>query len=171
MYKCVVPDIRIIGAIDEDAFKDFTLKIDALEASPKVSKKKPLVIEITSEGGSPYIALAIVSRMRRSAFDIVTIASGLVASAATLIFVTGGKRLMTQEAWLMIHEDSGEMSGSVSTLERDMKHMRAMEDQWNVIFADNTGPSAQYWEKLHAEGDTYLTPERCLELGIIDEII
>lgn len=166
-----MPDIRIIGPIDEELYEEFVMRFDALEVSKNVNKRKPLVIEITSEGGSPYIALAIVARMRRSAFKITTVGSGLIASAATLILASGDRRLMTSESWLMVHEDHGEVTGNISTIEKDVVHMRAMEDQWNKLLANKTNISADEWESINAKGDTYMTAEDSLHKGLIDEII
>lgn len=167
-----VPDIRIIGPIDEELYEDFVMKMDTLEISKKVNKNKPLVIEITSEGGSPYIALAIVSRIRRCVFDVTTVGNGLVASAATLILACGDRRYMTQESWLMVHEDTGAIEApSVTQAKRDLRHKQNMEEQWNIILESKTKLDREEWARLHAVGDTYLTPELCLEMGLIDEII
>lgn len=169
----MLADIRIIGAIDEDAYEAFCTKLDALENLETKRKPKSVCVEITSDGGSAYLALAFVDRMRLSPLKFVTVGTGRVASAATLILAAGNLRRLTQEAWVMVHEDSGEVEGSVSEMEAQIKHLRAMENQWNSLLAQySTGKSTpQVFAELHKRGDVNLTPDECVKLGLVDEVI
>ncbi len=170
----MLADIRIIGAIDEDAYAEFCVNLDALENITPTSKRpKRVTLEIMSDGGNAYSALAFVSRMRLSPLQFRTLASGRVASAATLILAAGNERFMTRESWLMVHEDSGGVEGTVSQMEAEIFHMRAMEDQWNKMLADwsHGKSSKESFDELHKRGDTNMNARECLEWGLIDEII
>ena len=159
--------IKIIGGIDEAAFKEFSEAIDALE---KQSKTQPIDIELSSGGGSAYDALAFYSRLRLSPCHINIRTYGLVASAAVLVLAAGDVRAMTAESWVMVHEDSTKLKGHVFELEREAKHMRRLEDQWNALLAKRTLVDAATWGGLH-RATTYLSAAECLELGLIDKII
>lgn len=164
--------IQIIGAIDEDAYADFTAKLAVLEQT----KKKParILVEIMSDGGSAMVALAFVSRMRLSSIVIDTLAIGRVASAATLILAAGAKRFITSEAWIMIHEDSADdLSGPVSELEKEVAQMRRQEDQWNSLLEYYSGDKVkkEIYDAMHAQGDTVLNAEEAVEWGFADEIV
>lgn len=160
--------IRIIGVIDEDAYREFSERLDALEASDLGESVR---VAITSSGGSAYIALAFASRIRLSPLRITTTAVGFVASAATLILAAGAIRYITKESWVMVHEDSAEITGTVTEAEKEIKHSRALEVQWNQLLEQYTGTPAKVWESIHSSGDTYLSPEECLELGLVNEIV
>ena len=169
----MLADIRIIGAIDEDTYEAFCIKLDALENMPIKARPKSVAVEITSDGGSAYLALAFVDRMRLSPMKFVTTGVGRVASAATLILAAGDVRRLTQEAWVMVHEDSGEVEGTVSEMEAQIKHLRSMENQWNSLlsqYSRNKSKPAVFAE-LHKRGDVNLSPTECVALGLVDEII
>lgn len=171
----LIPDIRITGAIDEANYIDFASKLDVLDTK---SLKRNLIIEICSHGGSADLAFAFVGRMRLSRHSFTTLGNGMVASAATLILAAGDKRLATKETTVMIHEDSiRKLSGKVSEIEEQAIHMRQMEIKWNTLLAEYSnkngrdGFNVAYYNDLHSQGDTYLTPEQAKEHGFIDDIV
>lgn len=161
------PVIQVIGTINEEAFAAFSKSLRVCEESGI----KKVTLELSSGGGVAYDALSFYNRMRHSSVEIIVLAYGLVASAAVLILAAGDKRLMTSEAWLMVHEDStSELSAKVTNIEKEAKHLRAMEEQWNLLLELHSNTSSAAWEDYSRE-ETYFTSSDCLTLGIIDEII
>lgn len=158
--------IRITGEIDEDAFAEFSKRLTELENQ----SVKPIYVELCSGGGTPEAALAFYSRMRISKVDIEVHVYGHASSAASLILAAGTRRYMAKEAWVMVHEESQELSGDTRTLENETKQMRRAENAWNVLMSNRTKGSATFWEELNKK-TTYLSADECLELGLIDEII
>lgn len=169
----MLADIRIIGDINEEQYDAFCIKLDAIEHINPKTRPKMVTLEIVSNGGSSHLALAFAERMRLSPVKFKTVANGYVASAATLILAKGDYRQMTKNSWVMVHEDSGEFAGTVYQLEQEVRQLRRQEDQWNTLLAATTKHKStkQDFDVLHKEGDVYLTPQECLDLGLIDEII
>jgi ATP-dependent Clp protease protease subunit len=163
--------IQLFGEINSEMLSLFDSELSELEAA-QASK---ITIVLNSEGGDATDALAICARMRlsRNAFNTnftVTVL-GYCASAATLILAYGDKRLMACEAWCMVHEEADhKVSGNVTHYEHHAHNMRLQERQWNKLFAARTKVSEAEWEQINKR-DTYLTPEQCLEMGLIDAII
>jgi ATP-dependent protease ClpP protease subunit len=172
MKEEVIPlnrTIHIIGDINHEAYLKFNLKLNRLE---REDTSKNIRVILASDGGDAMIALAFYDRIKRSIVPIIIEATGLVASAAVLILSAGDERKMTEESWVMVHDDSVsniDPNMRVVQAEKHTKHYRRMEDQWNRLLEQNTSTSAEYWDKLHRE-ETYLTPRECKELGLIDEI-
>jgi ATP-dependent Clp protease, protease subunit len=158
--------IRVIGTIDEVAYKTFSEELRALELASSL----PITIELSSAGGVAYDALAFSGRMRNSPCDLVVKAYGYIASAAVLVLASGDKRYLAKEAWVMVHEDSGKIKGDVVTMEREVKHYRRMENQWATLLASLTDISADVWADLH-KNTTYLCAGECLKLGLVDKLI
>lgn len=160
--------IIVAGDIDSDSYGHFSEALRELE----MKGYKELGIELSSGGGDAYSALAFYDRIQSTPIIINITATGLVASAATLIFVAGAKRYMTKNAWLMVHEDtiSGIDNLKVSQLEKEAKHARRLEEQWVELFFKSTGIRHKIWENYNRE-ETYLTSEECLKLGFIDGIV
>lgn len=159
--------IQIVGSIDEDMYREFSEKLHEFEAK----KVRDVFVELSSVGGHAYDALAFYSRMRLSPCNITVLAYGLVASAAVLVLAAGDRRLMTKEAWVMVHEDSvHKFSGDVEEVEKAAKQLRVSEDQWNVLLEDRTGTVWSHWEKLH-KAEVFLTAMTCLNLNLVQEIV
>lgn len=171
--KKVSPDIlperrlQIIGEITDKSYKKFSKKLYELEFN---SPEETITIELNSEGGEAMAALAYSARIRRCKAPIIIIAYGLVASAAVLILAAGETRLMSKEAWVMVHEDSSDFSGKTGEIERRAKHMRRLENQWNKLLTEYTTTDEDHWDYL-ALNETYLCAGECRDLGLVDEII
>lgn len=158
--------LYIVGEISSESYTQFTKELAALERQ----SLKNIVLELASEGGDAYMSLAFASRIRRSPCDITIIGNGLVASAAVLILACGDKRYMTKETWLMVHEETGDITGSVHDLEPTVTHYRKMENQCNAILAEVSKTSAEQWATFH-KATTYFSAVDCLRLGVIEGII
>ena len=154
------------AGVDEEVFGSFCEAMDEFESEGN----KPIELELCSGGGDAYIALAFAARIRRSMCPVHITVYGSCQSAAVLILASGTKRYMTKESWVMVHQDHGEISENVTLIEVETKHLRAMEDQWAKLLAGLTTTSAKKWAKLHKE-TTYLTPEQCVKLGLVDGVI
>lgn len=159
--------LHIVGDISAESFLKFSEELAAVE---KKGIDEPIVIELSSGGGVAYDGLAFYSRIRLSPCGFIIMAYGLVASAASIILMAGDVRIMTKESWFMVHEDSGGVEGEVNVMEREIKHMRRMEEQWNCILTKHSKVTKGVWEKMNKE-TTYLTAQQCLSLGIVDLII
>ncbi len=155
---------QLIGAIDEDALKAFMKVITK-------HRDNQILLHLSSTGGSAYDALAIASAVRLHK-NITVAALGAVQSAAVIILAAAKERMMAKESWVMVHEDSGKIKGDVSLQEREIAHLRRMENQWAELLAEySKGKStAETWAQLHKQ-TTYLSAQECLDLGLIDRII
>lgn len=162
-----VPVIQIIGSIDEESFKVFSKKLRKFERS----NVKRISVELSSEGGSAYDAMAFFDRIADSRVIVDITATGLVASAAVLVFMAGDSRRMTPSAWLMVHEDSlsGLKNKKVHEVEKEVGHARRLENQWCELLASVSSLTMLKWSKLH-RNETYLSHQECLDLGLLNEV-
>lgn len=168
-------NIHVVGDIDHAAYCDFSRKLAKLESDSQHQAKASTVrIHLMSDGGDANVALAFYDRIIKSPCPIEVVATGLVASAAVLILAAGEKRMMTENAWIMVHEDhlqfEADKDVSVSELEKDAAHYRRMETQWCKLMTRESTTIFEYWTELHKR-TTYLDAQECLDLGIIEEII
>jgi ATP-dependent Clp protease, protease subunit len=163
--------IYITGGIDEMSYLAFSKRLTVLEKQAgRVNKH--IDIELCSHGGETYYALAFAARMRLSKCPLHVYAYGLVASAAVLILASGtsGKRFMSKEAQVMVHEDQDKLKGSVSTLKREISVLQCLEEHWNSLMEERTGTASSEWSELDQK-TTYLSADECLNLGLVDKVI
>jgi ATP-dependent protease ClpP protease subunit len=93
-------------------------------------------------------------------------------SAATFILAAGDERIMGSNSWVMIHETSDWIRGSLSEMKNELKHIETLENQMNLLYErlSKGKTKAKTFEKLCAR-DCYLTAEETLKLGLIDRIL
>lgn len=158
--------IYLVGDISYKNYAKFTEEMANLE----VESSEDITIELTSEGGDAYASLAFVSRIRLSPCRIRILGVGYVASAAVLILACGDKKAMTEESWLMVHEEFGAVDGNVALKEIEIRQCRRMEEQADKALSHYSKTEASVWKRMHKE-TTYLTANECLGMGLIDEVI
>lgn len=157
--------IVISGEINERTFRRVSMALTELEAL----NRKSITIEINSEGGEVYQALAVIGRMKNSPCKLTTIGYGQVMSAASVILAAGDERIISKYAWVMVHEGSAEVGGKVADMIEFIRQCRREEEQWARIMEDLTATPKSAWLEMCTK-DTYLTPDQCLQLGLVDRI-
>lgn len=158
--------IFLIGDIDSELYENFTKELREFERT-NVDK---VIVELTSEGGDPYSSLAFYSRIRESSCNIHIVARGYVASAAVLVLAAGDYRAMSKETWVMVHEETEEISLEVHKAEAAVLQMRNMENQADRLLAARSDLTAEEWKRYHRD-TTYFTADECLGIGLIDEVL
>lgn len=159
-------EILIDGDIDDNAFIDFDAKMTKLESQ----SQKSITVKINSDGGYPDIALAIVGRIRESKCRVITKGYGTVASAATIILAAGHKRMISKYCTFMHHEAAYGEIDRHSNMKNKIAQIEKQERQWATYMSEFTKKSAEFWYETGIGKDLYLTPEQCLEYGVVDSI-
>lgn len=92
---------------------------------------REIIVEISSTGGDAYAGLAIYEKLISSPAKVRTRAVGIVASAASIIFLAGDIREASENSEIMIHNGSIEAIGGV----REMRQAKRMLEQLNSKMA------------------------------------
>jgi len=137
----------------------------------EVNPKQDITLNITSYGGDVYAMLGTIDYFKSLPVKVNTHCVGACMSAAAVILSCGtGKRSMTKNSTVMVHEGSAFESGKTSDVLKGADHLKKLQTSINDIMGDVTNKSTEFWEGV-SKSDTYLTATECLEYGIIDEII
>lgn len=151
--------------IDEATAERLIKGLHMLEDAGKGS----IEVWINSPGGSVPDALAIYDALRMSPCVIRTIGVGMVASAATYIFMAGQERSISPHCEFMVHPMLPAFDGSMPDVEIEMDRCKLLEKQIIKIYVSRTKKSRPYWAAI--KRDRYFSPEECVEFGIADEIL
>lgn len=160
--------IQITGAIEDSVSFDY---LDAALTEMERGSKKAITIKINSPGGSTYEALAMVDRIQESKCQIITKCYGHAMSAACLLIAAGDKRLIGRRSWIMHHETSFGVSGTLSEAQDYVNQMQQEEIEWAKAMSDFTDMDYQFWLDSAKKQDFFLTAEQSMELGVVDGII
>ena len=129
-----------------------------------------IFLHINSYGGSVFAGLAATDYILKSPVDIITTIDGCAASAATLMSIVGTHRMMHRHSFMLIHQLSSWMSGKYSELQDDMKNNDALMKTIKDIYEQHTKIPKSQLSKL-LKHDLWWDSEKCLQYGLVDEII
>lgn len=135
-----------------------------------VTDRKPIHIYIMSPGGHLEYMWMLIDAIRASVTPVYTINTGVAASAAALIFISGHKRFMMKNATTLFHEGSASMQGDAVKIMDASDNYRKALDRMKKYIIDNTRITPkQLGKKLH--NDWELDAEQCLEAGVCDVLV
>lgn len=149
--------IRIDGPITPET----TLQLaDSLRAADG----EAAVIVINSPGGSATEGAAIYAEILAYPGEVTVIARGIVASAASLIFMAGDIRLIAPGTMLMVHDPSASVGGTAGDLRRGADTLDQMAQTYAAVYADRSGlPLAQIRKMMAAE--TWFDADEAVRAG------
>ena len=101
---------------------------------------------------------------------ITIIAMGQAASMAAILLQAGRRRVMSPQAWLLIHEISAGSAGSIGNLRDDMKWFERLNDQGTDILASRAKISRDEVKKLMDRKDCWISADEALGYGFVDEV-
>ena len=135
------------------------------------SKRKPIRILISSPGGSLDVQDTLVSMIKLSKTPIYGIALGMVASAASLIYLSCHKHYALKNAYMILHKGSCEnVSGDYTAVQNAMEDYRKQVEKLEKFYIENTKiPEEVIKEKI--KSDWYIRGDQLLEYGLIDKWI
>ena len=131
---------------------------------------KPILLHLTTLGGLVHAALAVVDCISTMRVPVHTIITGYVASAGTLISLAGTKRLITANAFMMIHEIRSGFWGRYSDARVEHENLTKLMEHVTKYYVENTKITREKLTEM-LRTDTDLTPAEALELGLVDEVL
>ncbi|KRW60035.1 ATP-dependent Clp protease proteolytic subunit [Pseudomonas sp. TTU2014-080ASC] len=133
---------------------------------------EPIMVFISSPGGHVESGDMIFDAIRFIKPKIITIGSGWVASAGSLIYVAAEKhnRYSLPNTRFLLHQPSGGFQGRAMEAEIYAREIIWMKDRLNKIFAEATG---QPVEKIAADTETdfWLSAEEAVDYGLVHKIV
>lgn len=158
-------DLYLIGQVGNE----ITLS-DLIEKVENSDKEQPLNINIHSQGGSVYEGLAIYNYLKSLKQEVNTSSSGLVASIASIFFLSGKNRTINNTDNFLIHLPSSLSMGNAKDLEKTAKELRNIEDKLSTIYENETNLTKDEALELMKK-DEFLDVDFLKEKGFVNEVI
>lgn len=133
---------------------------------------KDISFYINSPGGVVSAGLAIYDTMQYIRSPVSTLCIGQAASMGSLLLAAGakGKRFVTPNARVMVHQPSGGAQGQASDIEIQAREILTLRMRLNEIYVKHTGQELfAIEEKL--ERDSYMSAEEALSFGLVDHVV
>lgn len=139
--------------------------VDSLRA------ESDLTIYVHSHGGCAFSGLAMYDYLTRvRAVRVHTVAYGLVASAATFLFLAGEKRTVTPFATLLIHQIRTCADGyqKLNDAREDVQNNERIQETIRRLYERRTRIPKKRLGAFFVN-ETYLDAAECVELGLATE--
>lgn len=130
----------------------------------------PIHLHIQSFGGSLFHTIYLMDLIQNSKTPIYTYVDGFAASAATLLSVAGKKRFMTKNSLMLIHQLSGGSQGKYSEMKDENENLDVLMDIIINFYLNNSKFKKDELLSI-LNRDIWLNSQRCLQYGLIDEIL
>jgi len=162
-----IDKITFLGPITDESCYYLIESIENL----KNNKCDIIKLNIQSAGGSLLPAFGVVDLIRTSEIPIHTYINGYVASAASLISVSGHKRLMGKNGLMLIHSlRTSSEGGTYLNIKDNSDNADTFMNLLKDIYLLNSNIDEKYLNYLLSH-DLWLNSSTCLQNKLIDQIL
>lgn len=132
---------------------------------------KPLFLHIYSPGGDVHAGLSLYDFINEYAktIPVYTVVEGIAASAATIISVSGTKRFITPNSYMLIHQLSTFFGGNFEQIKDEFGNCEKIMKQLKEIYELNTKLTRKQLNDI-LKRDVNWCAEDCKKYGLVDEI-
>lgn len=169
-----IGNIYIYGIISPEKMKTGAKKnlVGLTDVVAQILQNKDaelLKVHINSEGGDVNEGFEIHDALISSGKQIETIGEGIVASIATVIFLSGSVRTMSQNAEFIIHNPWSGGKGTSKDFQEAADMLKLSEDRLLAFYNKKTGTASEILKKL-MERETIFTADQAKSYGFATEV-
>lgn len=164
-------DISVVACSELNRLlREVDIRLNQAKVSMDNETFEPIIhLRINSYGGDVLAGLSTVDTIRCLKSHVYTYVEGAVASAATLITVSGKKRFIGKNSMMLIHQLSSVCSGTFERLNDEQQNNRRIMDLIKSIYKQYTKIPMKELETI-LKRDLWLDSDTCLKYGIVDKI-
>lgn len=169
--------IDIIGAID--SYSD--ANANNLKAQLETANGGDVTLNIASEGGSYFEGLTMASMISTYKGKTTAKGIGIVASAATVVFLAADEKILTKNSFFMIHSAWAGAEGNAKEISKTVELLSKVDEQMVNIYTaqmeskgkliNNSIEETKAYVKEMMQAETWLSAEEAVDLGFADYIM
>ena len=178
MVKVYTMDqIDIIGAID--SYSD--ANANNLRAQLETANGGDVTLNIASEGGSYFEGLTMASMISTYKGKTTAKGIGIVASAATVVFLAADEKILTKNSFFMIHSAWAGAEGNAKEISKTVELLSKVDEQMVNIYTaqmeskgkliNNSVEETKAYVKEMMANETWLSAEEAVDYGFADYIM
>lgn len=165
-------DNRIIymsGQFDEAKAKEIITQLFTFECK---SPKKDILMFIDSYGGYVHSFLAIHDVLQLLRCPVATLCVGKAMSCGQMLLISGakGKRFITPNSRVLVHEVSSGTFGKLKDMENDIEETKKLKVILDNLILKYTKISSKQLKEFMTK-DTFLSASDCIKYGIVDNMV
>lgn len=160
------------GSVEETEVQD--LQHDLVRAHLNLPPGMPILLNLSSTGGSVYAGLALVSTIydiQRKGRSVNVHIQGVAMSMASVIAQVANHRTIEPSAFFMLHKISYGLRGSTDDHEEELAFTNKLHEAMFSIYSARTGKKPEEYMAKLRKTNLYLDAREALKEGLVDEII
>ena len=165
-----VSELYIFGDIVDEAWCENDVEGASLCKQIQNIKSKQINVYINSYGGSVSSGLAIYNTLKAHDAKVTTYCQGFGCSIASVIFMAGDERIMSDASLLMIHNAWTICQGNAKDLRKQADDLDKITQASVRAYMSCVNISEEELVEL-LDNESWLTAEECLEMGFATEVI
>ena len=130
----------------------------------------PIKLLFDSPGGELDAQAAICSVIELSKTPVIGIAIGMVASAASYIYLSCHARFALKSSYFILHKGSANLKGDFDNIMNSIDDYKKEIDKLVAFIVEKSKYTKEEVEE-HINKDWYIRASQALEKGIVDEIV
>lgn len=170
-------EIDIIGAIDQYT----EANAQNLKAELENANGLDVTFNIASEGGSYFEGLTMAAMISSYKGKTTAKGIGIVASAATVVFLAADEKVLTSNSFFMIHSAWSGAEGNAKQISKTVELLNRVDEQMVNIYTaqmeskgklinNSIDETKTYIRNMMAE-ETWLTAQEAVDYGFADYIM
>ena len=163
-------ELYIYGDIVDTKF--FEEDVTSFEIAEQLSKTdaEEIAVYISSYGGSVAAGLAIYNALKHHGARVKTYCDGFACSIASVIFMAGDERIMSNASLMMIHNPWAYAQGNAEELRKTAEDLEKIGEASVNAYLERASVSEEEVRKL-LDNETWLTPTEALDYGFATAVI
>jgi ATP-dependent Clp protease protease subunit len=166
-----VASLNIYGDICRYAWEEYG-EMSAYNLSRQLEEMgdvKQINVYINSYGGEVAEGLAIYNALKRHKAKVTTYCDGFACSIASVIFMAGEERVMSESSMLMIHNAWTWASGNAEQLRKQADDLEKITQASVEAYKAHSSLSEEEIKAL-MDAETWILPEEALSYGFATKI-
>jgi ATP-dependent protease ClpP protease subunit len=170
-------EIDIIGAIDQYT----EANAQSLKAELENANGLDVTFNIASEGGSYFEGLTMAAMISSYKGKTTAKGIGIVASAATVVFLAADEKVLTSNSFFMIHSAWSGAEGNAKQISKTVELLNRVDEQMVNIYTaqmeskgkliNNSIEETKAFVRNMMSEETWLTAEEAVDYGFADYIM
>jgi len=161
--------IYVSGQFNEDKAKDVVNRLLDLEIK---NPTKDIIMYIDSYGGYIHSFLAIHDAIKMIRCDVATVCIGKAMSCGQLLLMSGtkGKRFITPNSRILIHQIATLTCGKIADIELDINESKELQKIIEGMIVKYTNITSKKLVEI-MKYDSYFSAKQAMDLGVVDHLI
>jgi ATP-dependent protease ClpP protease subunit len=165
-------EIYFYSDISVESIEEFNYHLSKLDVDLRrkyieigLDERPTIKIYIHSLGGDLHAGLSAMDHIRTCKCRTITIADGLTASAAAIMYLGGQERLIKENAFILIHQLSSDIWGTYNEMKDEMNNIEKLMKKMKSVCNKYTDIPEYKLGKL-MKRDIILSSNKCIKYGI-----